>query len=45
MNWYLYFLEQLARDHSLCGEAAYSSRIWAMSLLWSKHVEHGLLSI
>lgn len=27
MAWYLSFLEQLARDPSLCGEAAYSSRI------------------
>jgi hypothetical protein len=27
MNWYFYFLSQLARDPSLCGDAAYSSRI------------------
>ena len=27
MNWYLYYLDQLARDPSLCGEAVYSSRI------------------
>lgn len=27
MNWYLYYLDQLARDPSLCGESAYSSRI------------------
>lgn len=27
MAWYLSFLEQLARDASLCGEQAYSSRI------------------
>ena len=27
MSWYLSFLDQLARDPSLCGEAAYSSRI------------------
>mgnify|MGYP000930122541 len=27
MNWYLYYLDQLARDPSLCGEASYGSRI------------------
>lgn len=27
MIWYLSYLDQLARDPSLCGEAAYSSRI------------------
>lgn len=27
MIWYLSYLDQLARDHSLCGESAYSSRI------------------
>ena len=27
MVWYFEFLSQLARDPSLCGEAAYSSRI------------------
>lgn len=27
MNWYFDFLSQLVRDPSLCGEAAYSSRI------------------
>ncbi len=27
MNWYLSFLGQLAREPSLCGEQAYSSRI------------------
>lgn len=27
MSWYLSFLDQLAREPSLCGEQAYSSRI------------------
>jgi hypothetical protein len=27
MNWYFDFLSQLAREPSLCGEQAYSSRI------------------
>lgn len=33
MNWYLYFLEQLARDSSLCGESVYSSRITGDALV------------